>query len=127
LRFSAFVNRQNPKLHKVISAAAGAELVARFLEDLFRHLRDVPILVQNIMLKRLAKRRAGSEKRLAAKRVNQLIVQPLHLIGRDVEDRELHPAGDIDADGIRNDRILGSKDTTNWKAVTLMCVRHERA
>ncbi len=46
--------------------------------------------------------------------------------GRLIEHRKLHPAGDVDADGVRNDRVLASQHAADRQAVADVCVRHQR-
>ena len=79
------------------------------------------------MLQRLSKCCARTEKRLAIQRVDQRVVQSLQLIGRDVIDAELHPAGDVHADRVGNDRVLRRQNAADGQAISLMRIGHQRA
>ena len=42
-----------------------------------------------------------------------------------LKHRELHPTGDVDPDGVRNDGVLTRQDTTDGKAISHMGIGHE--
>jgi len=57
-------------------------------------------------------------------------IEPIGLrfdrLGRQVENGHFHAAGDIDADGVGNDGILGGQHAADGQAIADVGVRHER-
>jgi hypothetical protein len=66
-----------------------------------------------------------SESGLLLEHRRQPVVASLNPPGRRVEHREFHAAGDVDADGVGNDGVLGGEHPADREAVTDVGVGHE--
>ena len=69
------------------------------------------------MVGALAQLRADAELRLAQERALQPLRVAVDRVGRQVEHRELHAAGDVDADGVRDHRALGRQHAADRQPV----------
>ncbi len=58
---------------------------------------------------------------------NQFTRLRLQVSDRALQHRHLHPAGDVDADRVRDDRVVGGQHAADRQAVALVRVGHQRA
>ena len=79
------------------------------------------------MLTAVLERGAHAKARLGFDRPGKAIRMPLQFADRDIQHRHLHAAGDIHADRIRNDGVLGGQHAANRQAIAHVRVRHEGA
>ena len=110
----------------MISAAARPKLGPRLVAETTGDRRNRPVVVHHIVITAVLEGAANPETRFAFDDVSQ----PVALTGDDVRlaiiNGELHPAGDINTDGIRNHGIFCGKNATNRQAVARVGIRHQR-
>src|SRR5688572_24156547 len=111
---------ERAEFDEMISAAAGPELGPRLVAKTAGDGRSRPVVVHHIVIAAVLEGAADPETRFALDDVRQ----PVALTGDDVRlaviNGELHPAGDIDTDGIGNHGIFRGKNATNWQSVSGM-------
>jgi len=120
-------HRELAELDEVIAAAARAELSPGAVLHPRGHSRHPPVGVHDLVLTASLKRRAHPEARLALDRAREPVLTGCERADRQVEDGELHAARDVDADGVRNHRILGGEHAPDREPVAHVRIRHERA
>ena len=128
-------DRERAELHEMVAAAARAELEPRAVAEPLRHRRDAPVLVEHGVLPRPRPRDAvvppelspDAEPRLGFEGRGQPIRLRVEPQRGEVEDRQLHPAGDVHAHGVGHHRLLGGQDTADRQTVADVGVGHERA
>ena len=119
-------DRQLSELDEVIAAAARAELGPGAILHARRDAADAPVEIHDVVLVALLESCANAEPRLALERACQAILVGRQRVEREVEHRHLHPAGDIDADGVWNDGILRCENAADWQSVPDVGVGHQR-
>src|SRR5260221_6658710 len=70
---------------------------------------------------------AHAEARLFQERALEVVLALPEDVRRDAVDREAHAAGDVDADGERNDRVLRREYAADGQAVADVGIGHQRA
>ena len=128
------IHAERAKFHKVIAAAAGAQLQPGLVAIAERDGGNGPILVEHRMLAggsalriaAAAKFRADAKPGFHFQRPGQPIALRLEPAGRQVEHRELHPAGDIDSHGVGHDGVRSCQHPADRQAVADMGVGHQR-
>ena len=127
------IDLERAKLHEVVAAAAGAELLVGLVAEPLRDGRHLPIGIEHRMLAKLppapwptaGKRRPHAKPRLALDGCCQpigLLFQPR---GRCVKHAHLHPAGDVNADRVGNHRVVGRQHPADRQAVADMRIGHQ--
>ena len=109
----------------MISAPAGAKLGPGAVFILFRHRADRPIGVQHRVLAAIFKRGTNAEARLCLNGTRKTILLVLQVACGKIEDGHFHAAGDIDADGIRNDGIVRGQHAADGQAIAHVRIRHQ--
>ena len=115
------------ELHEVVAAPARPQLGPGAILQSGRDDGDVPVAVHDIVLAPRSERGAHSELGLPLDRSRQawlLVGQRAH---RQIQHGHLHPACDVDTDGVRDDRFVGGQDTADGQPVADVRIRHERA
>ena len=120
-------HRERAELDEVIAAAAGAELRPCLVPVRLRDRADAPIRVHDLVLAAAAERGANAEARLGFDGLREPVLRVSQLAQGQIEHRHFHAAGDIHADGKRNDRVVCRQHAANRQAVADVGVRHERA
>ncbi len=52
------------------------------------------------------------------------IFSAVEIGNRRIQNTEAHSAADVHADSIRNHSIFYGKNSTDWKSITTVCIRH---
>ena len=93
-----------------------------------RDARHPPVPVHDRVVLPLLVHRADAKARSALDGpLEEIELQPIgQRPGRHVENGKLHPAGDIDADGVRHHRILQRQHAADRQAVADVGVGHQR-
>ncbi len=116
------------ELHEVVARATRAELAGGPLAEIPDEGRERPaILVQHVVIGRLAERRPGAELRLAQERAFEHAGRVVEHGARQVEHRQLHAAGDVHADAVRDHGAVGCEHAPDRQAIAAVGVGHERA
>ena len=118
---------QFSELDEVVAAAARAELSPGAIFHPRRHVRDAPVAIHHVVVARLSERGAHSKPGLPLEDPGQTGLVVRQRGHGEVEHRHLHPARNVDADGVWDDRFVGGQDAADRKAVSDVRVRHERA
>ena len=113
----------------MIPAATGPQLLPSEIAQPAGHTADRPVLVHHRMLGRLFPGASGTKQRPALQgaversAVGWIVCR--HNIDRQIGDRQLNPAGDINPNAIRDDSIIACQDTADRESVTDVSVRHQ--
>ena len=111
----------------MVSASAGPELSPSAVLVLHGDRTHAPILVQHIVDASGFESRPHAELRLGLDRLSKTLTPLLKPLNGEVEDRHLHPAGDIHADRIGNHRVVGGEHAANREPVAYMRIGHQRS
>ena len=111
----------------MVAAPARAELRPGAVLQSGGHGRHPPVGVHDVVLPPRLERRAHAETRLALDRARQPRLIVCQRADRQVQHRQLHPAGDVDADRVRDDRVVRGQHAADRQPVADMRIRHERA
>ena len=120
-------NGELAELDEVVAAPARAELSPRTILHPGGDGRDSPVTIHDLVVARRSKRGAHPEPRFPFQCPGQAGLVVLERSDRKIEDRHLHPARDVDADGVRDDGFVRGQDTADGQSVADVCVRHEGA
>ena len=120
------VEGQGAELHEVVAAAAGAQLAPRFVAALLGDRAHAPVAVHHLVLAPVAEGRAHAEAGLLDQRRGQAVLLLGQRGGRDIQHGQLHAAGDVHADRVRNDAAAGGQHAADGQAVALVRVGHQR-
>ena len=121
------VGGEKTELHEMVTAAAGAQLRPGAVLVLFGDRANVPIGIQHLVLPAVLEAGPHAKARLGLDGPGEAFGMPFQFADRDIQHRHLHAAGDIHADGIWNDRVLGGQHAADRQAVAHVRVGHESA
>ena len=121
------VGGEKTELHEMVAAAASAELRPSAVLVLFGDRANVPIGIQHLVLAAVLEAGTQAKACFSFDGPRKALGMPFQFADRDIQHRHLHAAGDVHADGIRNNCVLGSEHAADWKAIAHVCVRHEGA
>ena len=111
----------------MIPRAARAELPPRRIFLLARDARDAPIAIHHRMRLRRPMLDADAKLRPAVERFLVAIEVLRNGFNRLIQHRKLHPAGDIDANRVRNHRVFASQHTADRQPIANVRIRHQRS
>ena len=118
--------REETELNEVISRAGRTKLPPRLVAVLARDAADGPVLIHDGVFLWLLVDGADTETSSVLNR----LPEPSDVLGeltrRQIEDRQLHATGNIDADGIRHDGVVQSQHSADGQSVPEMRVGHKR-
>ena len=118
---------KDAELDEMIAAAAGAELCPGAILVLAGDGADGPVRFEDLVFTTMLEGCAHTEAGLGFDGFDELLALSVQLTQRQIEDGEFHAAGDVDADGIGDHRVVGGEHTADGQAITDMGVRHEGA
>ncbi len=124
---SSIENREQAELDEVIAAPARAELRPGAILHARGHTRHPPVGVHDVVVPARLERGAHAEARLTLDRLRQTILIGRERADRQVENRELHPARDVDADGVRDHGVPGRQHAADGEPVADVRIRHQGA
>ena len=116
---------EEAELHEMVAAAAGAELRPGAVLVLFGDRAYLPIRIHHLVVAAVLESGAHAKAGFRFNRAGQAFRMPLQLTDGDIQHRHLHAAGDIHADCVWNNGVLGRQHAANRQAVAHVCVRHE--
>ena len=127
--FHRFLQRQFTELDEMVAAPAGAQLAPGLVPGFPGHGRDGPVPVEDRVVPAFLETGAHAEAGLRGDGLFQPVRPPFvpQRVQRQVQDGQLHPAGDIDAHGVGYDRVVGGQHAADGQAVAHVGVRHQRA
>ena len=111
----------------MVAAAAGAQLRPGAVLVLFGDRAYIPIGIHHLVVPAVLEAGPHAKPRFRFNGPGEAFGMPFQFADRDIQHRHLHAAGDIDADRIRNDCVLGSQHAADRQAIAHVCVRHESA
>ena len=111
----------------MVSAPARAKLRPCSILQRCRDRRHLPVLVHDVVLAPRLERGAHAEPCFTLERFGEPRLVDRERTDGQIENGHLHPAGDIHADGVRNDRVVGREHATDRQAIPDVRIGHERA
>ena len=110
----------------MIAAAAGAELRRGLVAETLRDGADRPVGVHHRMGAAMFEFRADAEARLGFNGADEIRFVAAKVIERQIEDGEFDAAGDVHADGVGDDGVVGGEHAADGQPVADVGIGHER-
>ena len=110
----------------MIAAAAGAELRGGLVAKTLRDGADGPVGVHHRMGAAMFEFRADAEARLGFNGADEIGFAAAKAIERQIEHGQFDAAGDVHADGVGDDGVVGGEHAADGQPVADVGVGHER-
>ena len=123
----AGVDCEQSELDEVIAAAAGAELGPGFVFVLFGDRADGPVGIQDGVGAAILEGSANAEAGFGGDGAGEAILLVLEVADGEIEHCHFHAAGDVHADGVRDDDVIGGEHAADGQAVADVGVGHQSA